>query len=65
MKTLTERLLDWNNEKFDEIDATKDKHPNLKAAGTGAVKGYIDAAVIMYIPALILVYYWKHKATKK
>lgn len=65
MKGLASRILDWSNDKFDEIDVSKDKHPYLKAFGCGAIEGFIDAAVVMYIPVLIAAYYWKHKATKK
>ena len=63
--SIVKRLLDWNEEKIDEIDVTEDKHPYLKAWGHGAIDGFVDAAVIWYIPVLIAAYYWKHKAEKK
>lgn len=65
MKGLAERLLDWNNKKFDEIDVSKDKHPYLKAFGTGAIQGYIDSAVVLFPMVLAAGYYWKYKSTKK
>lgn len=65
MSGLTKKLLDWKEDRFDEIDVINDKHPYLKAFGCGAIEGCIDAAVVMYIPVLIAAYYWKHKATKK
>lgn len=50
---------------FDNIDMENDKHPLLKAFGCGAVEGYMDAAIVMYIPVLISAFYWKHKANNK
>lgn len=63
--SITKNILDWTEEKFDEIDVVEDKHPFLKAFGLGAIQGAIDGAVFMYIPVLIGCYIWKHKALKK
>ena len=63
--SIVKKVLDWNEEKIDEIDVTEDKHPYLKAFGHGAIDGFVDAAVLMYIPVLIAAYYWKRKAEQK
>jgi hypothetical protein len=52
------------DEIYDNIDENNDKHPYLKAFGCGAVEGFMDAAVMMYIPVLIGAFYWKIKANK-
>lgn len=62
--SLVKKLLDWNEEKFNEIDENT-KHRYLKSFGSGALDGAVDMAVIMYVPVLIAAYYWKHKANKK
>ena len=63
--SLVKKILDRNEEKFNEIDVVNDKHPYVKAFMSGAIEGYIDAAVFMYPIVLIASYYWQHKATKK
>lgn len=64
MNGLVRKVLDWTDDKFDEIDVTNDKHPYLKAFGCGAIEGLIDGAVVWFPIALGAAYYWKHKATK-
>lgn len=63
--TLVKKLLDWNEEMRSEIDVTKDKHPYLKAFGSGAIEGYVNSATLLFPIALALGYYWKHQALKK
>lgn len=63
--SMVKKVLDWNEKKIDEIDVTKDKHPYLKAWGHGAIEGFVDSAVIWYIPLLMTAYYWKRKAEEK
>ena len=62
---ITKQILDLSEEKIDEIDVEKDKHPYLKAFGIGAIEGAIDSAVLMYIPVLIACFIWKHRALNK
>lgn len=62
--SLMKKILDWNEEKFEEIDENT-KHPGLKAFGCGAINGFIDSSVIWFIPVLLSAYYWKHKANEK
>lgn len=50
---LAREILNWTEEKMDDIDVEKDKHPYLKAFGLGAVEGYIDGAMIAY-PILLV-----------
>lgn len=50
---MTKEILNWTEEKLDEIDVTNDKHPMLKAFGLGAIEGFIDGAVVAY-PFLVI-----------
>lgn len=63
MASITKGILDWTEEKFDEIDENT-KHPLLKAFGLGAIEGAIDGAVLMY-PIIVGSLYWvAYKARK-
>ena len=62
--TLVKKVLNKTDEVFNNIDEN-DKHPMVKAFGCGAVDGFIDAAVLMYIPLVIGCTYWRRRATKK
>ena len=61
---LIKRLLDWNEEKFEELDGRKPKDV-VKAFGSGMIDGFVDSAVVLFIPVLVSAYYWKNKAEKK
>ena len=59
---LARKILDWTQEKFDEIDYEKDKHPSLKAFGCGAVEGIIDGMLMSLPIALFGMGIWKKVA---
>ena len=48
MESLTHKILDWTEEKMDDLlyDDGKEKHPYAKAFAIGALEGLIDGAVI-------------------
>lgn len=50
---MVRRILDWTQEKTDEIDVYNDKHPYLKSAGLGFLEGVIDGAVISYVCLIV------------
>lgn len=63
---ITRSLIDWCDAKFGEALREEDERKgNQKAFLSGAVEGFADAAIIMYIPVLISCYIWKSKALKK
>ena len=51
-KSIVKRVLDWTEEKYDEIDENT-KHPYLKSVGIGMIEGFIDGAILAY-PILML-----------
>lgn len=59
---VTRKLIDWCDTKFDE--AVKEDC-GRKAFMSGAVEGFMDAAIVMYVPVTIACYIWQTKATKK
>lgn len=59
---VTRKLTNWCDTKFDE--AVKEDC-GRKAFMSGVVEGFMDAAIIMYIPVTIAAYIWQAKATKK
>jgi hypothetical protein len=63
--SITKKILEWNDKRFESIDMEKDKNPGLKAFSCGVVEGAIDSAVIWYPVLLASCYYWKNKALKK
>ena len=59
-------LMDWCDKTFEEaLIEDDDRKGQRKAFASGAVEGFMDAAVIMYVPVVIACYIWQHKATKK
>lgn len=63
---ITRALINWCDTKFKEaLHEEDDRKGNAKACISGAVEGYMDAAIVMYVPVLIACCYWKHKALKK
>ena len=61
---MVRQILKWRDKKFEELDETNDKYAYAKAFGLGAIEGWIDASVLMYVPVLIACYYWKSKSKK-
>lgn len=65
---MVRKILDWTDEKMDEImdsiDNGTDKHPQLKAIGLGMIQGFIDGAVIAY-PILLIGCIVKNRQIKK
>lgn len=62
--SITKKILDWNDKKFEEIDENT-KHPVLKAIACGVIEGTIDGAVMAYPILMVGCVYWKKKALNK
>lgn len=63
---ITRRLIDWCDDKFSEALVEQDERKaSRKAFASGIVEGFMDGAIIMYVPVVIACYIWQHKATKK
>ena len=59
-------LINWCDNKFNEaLDEEDDRKAGGKAFASGAVEGFMDAAIVMYIPVVIACYVLQHKANKK
>ena len=59
-------LINWCDTKFNEaLHEEDDRKAARKAVASGAVEGFMDAAVLMYIPVVIACYVWQSKANKK
>lgn len=59
-------LINWCDNKFKEaLHEEDDRTAGRKAFASGAVEGFMDAAIVMYIPVVIACYIWQHKAEKK
>ena len=59
-------LIDWCDTKFNEaLHEEDERKAGNKAFASGAVEGFMDAAIVMYIPVVIACYIWQSKATKK
>lgn len=56
--SIARKILNWTDEKSNEIDMMNDKHPYLKAFGLGGIEGFIDGCIIMY-PIVVGSLYWK------
>lgn len=65
MTSITRKILDWTDKKFDEALDENEKHPALKAGVSCFVSGLIDGAVIAYPILVFGCYYWRKKAEKK
>lgn len=63
--SIVKELLNWTEEKFEEIDTDNDKHPYLKSFGLGAIEGFVDGAVIAYPILVGTLYYVGYKLNKK
>lgn len=63
---VTRKLLNWCDTTFNEALHEEDgKKAYNKSFASGAVEGFMDAAIMMYVPVVIACYIWKMKATKK
>lgn len=63
---VTRGLLAWCDTKFKEaLHEEDDRKAGAKAFASGAVEGFMDAAIIMYAPVLIACFYYKNKAAGK
>lgn len=63
---VTRRLINWCDAKFNEaLDEKDDRKASVKAFTSGAVEGFMDAAIVMYVPVLIMCHYYMNKAAKK
>lgn len=59
-------LINWCDTKFNEaLHEEDDRKAGKKAFASGAVEGFVDAAIVMYVPVLIACYVWHYKANKK
>ena len=59
-------LINWCDNKFNEaLHEEDDRKAAGKASASGFVEGFMDAAVVMYIPVLIACIVYKNKAEKK
>lgn len=59
-------LINWCDNKFKEALREEDERKaGGKAFASGAVEGFMDAAIVMYIPVLIACCIWQNKAQKK
>lgn len=63
---ITRKLLNWCDTKFVEaILEEDDRKRAAKAFAGGAVEGFIDAAIVMYVPVLVACYVFSGKLNKK
>lgn len=59
-------VIDWIDNKMEEAYEEEDERKAYgKAALSGAVEGFCDAAIIMYIPVVIACYVYQAKLAKK
>lgn len=66
MLSVTRKLIDWCDIKFDEaLHEEDDRKAVRKAFASGAVEGFVDGAVLMYVPLVIGCYIYKAKLKKK
>lgn len=63
---ITRGLIEWCDKAFNEaLQEEDDRKAGKKAFASGAVEGFMDAAVMLYVPLLITCYVYKHKLEKK
>ena len=61
---MVQEVLEWVDEKIEEVDMDQDKLAIPKCFGLGAIKGFIDGAVIAYPIMLGTLLYVGHKIKK-
>ena len=63
---VTRKIINWCDNKFNEAtNEPNEAKAYKKAFVSGAVEGFMDAAVVLYIPVVVACYIWKAKAEKK
>lgn len=63
---VTRKLLNWCDKTFEDAINEKDfREAGRKSFASGFVEGFMDAAIVMYIPVTIACYIWQAKANKK
>ena len=66
MLNVARKLIDWCDTKFDEaLHEEDDRKAARKAFASGAVEGFVDGAVLMYVPLVIGCYIYKAMLKKK
>ncbi len=66
MLNVTRKLIGWCDTKFDEALHEEDNRKGArKAFVSGAVEGFMDTAILMYVPLVISGYIYKAKLKKK
>ena len=62
---ITRQLLNWCDKKFENALHEPDDRKSMRDASiSGFVEGFVDGAIIMYVPVLIACCVYKHKANK-
>lgn len=63
--SVTRKLINWCDTKFDEaLHEENDRKANAKAFASGAVEGFMDAAIVLYVPVVIMCHYYMNKTKK-
>jgi hypothetical protein len=59
-------IIEWCDTKLEEaFDENDDRKACSKAAVSGAVEGFCDAAILMYVPVVIACFVYQAKLAKK
>ena len=59
-------LINWCDAKFKEaLNEEDNRKANVKVFASGTVEGFIDAAIVMYVPVLITCLYYKNRSAGK
>ena len=59
-------VIEWCDNKMEEaFEEENERKAYGKAAASGAVEGFCDAAIIMYVPVLIACWVYQTKLAKK
>ena len=59
-------IIEWCDNKMEEaFEEDNERKAYGKAAASGAVEGFCDAAIIMYVPVLIACWVYQAKLAKK
>lgn len=62
MMGVTRKIINWCDNKYDEAVR---EDSGRKAFISGVVEGFVDGAIVLYIPVCIAKYIWKKKALEK
>lgn len=59
-------IIEWCDKKMEEaFDEENDNKACRKAMASGAVEGFCDAAILMYVPVVIACWIYQAKLNKK